>query len=253
MRSRRWLVLAVAVVLSLVGSGCQLRTWGNNTWGQLGNGTTTGSTAPGELTQTEWQQISTGASHSCGIRVDGTAWCWGSNYAGQLGDGSPNDGPGRSIPTQVGTATNWATITAAGLLHTCATRTDGTAWCWGGNTRGELGDGTTTNRSTPTQVGTATTWATISTGSGHTCATRTNGTAWCWGYNFYGQLGDGTITNRLTPTQVGTATSWATIDAGGYRHTCAIRTNGTAWCWGSNLYGQLGDGTTTDRSSCRSW
>ena len=101
-------------------------------------------------------------------------------------------------PTQVGTATDWATVTP-GTFHTCE-RNDGTLWCWGSNWYGERGDGaTSTQRTTPAQVGTATDWATLTASQHHTCATRTDGTLWCWGYNGFGALGDGTTTDRTTP------------------------------------------------------
>ncbi len=92
-------------------------------------------------------------------------------------------------------------------------------------------------------------WASISAGYDHTCGVRTDGTAWCWGWNSDGQLGDGTTTKRKSPVRVGTANNWDSISAGNYDHTCGVRTNGTAWCWGQNGYGQLGDGTTTKRLS----
>jgi alpha-tubulin suppressor-like RCC1 family protein len=130
----------------------------------------------------------------------GTAWCWGHNSDAELGDGTTTDS---STPVQVGTATNWTTISAAaGGYHSCGVRGDGTAWCWGQNSGGELGDGTTTDSSTPVQVGTATNWTTISAAVAISCGVRSDGTAWCWGNNAFGQLGDGTTTTRVTPTQV---------------------------------------------------
>src|SRR4029079_9700588 len=93
-------------------------------------------------------------------------------------------------PVQVGTGTSWASI-AAGYDHTCATRSDGSLWCWGRNFYGQLGDGTTTDRSVPNRVGLASNWASVAAGEAFTCATRTDGSIWCWGYNQLGQLGDG--------------------------------------------------------------
>ena len=120
----------------------------------------------------------------------------------------------------VPTATSWNTVFTlasidAGTTYNCAVRTDGTLWCWGSNRRGQLGDGTTTNRATPVQVGTGTTWASVSAGDSHTCATRTDGTLWCWGFNRLGQMGTGTsIYYSTTPVQVGTATTWASVTTG---------------------------------------
>ena len=123
-----------------------------------------------------------------------------------------------------------------------------TAWTWGDNYSGQLGDGTTTARSTPGQVGTDTRWASISAGQYHTVAVKTDGALWAWGWNGDGQLGDGTTTERDAPVQVGTDTHWAHVAAGCY-HTVAVKTDGTLWAWGYNGNGQLGDGTTTSRST----
>jgi alpha-tubulin suppressor-like RCC1 family protein len=127
---------------------------------------------------------------------------------------------------------------------------DGTLWCWGINSRGEIGDGTTTERTTPVQVtslGSAV--ASVSSGKDHTCAILTNGTLWCWGYNEWGQLGDGTTIDRDTPVQVTALGSSLSTVSCSDSYTCAALTDGTLWCWGYNGAGQLGDGTTTPRLS----
>jgi len=134
-----------------------------------------------------------------------------------------------------------------GYAFTCATRTDGTLWCWGDNGYGQLGTGTT-YQTAPVQVGSTTTWSKVGAGDFTACASRTDGSLWCWGNNMAGQLGDGTTTSRSTPTRVGTATAWTTGLVVGY-HTCGIRTDGGLWCWGNNANSQLGDGTTTQRPS----
>jgi alpha-tubulin suppressor-like RCC1 family protein len=139
----------------------------------------------------------------------------------------------------------WSTV-SAGVSYTCGTRTDGTLWCWGANTYGELGTGDTTNRDTLTRVGTAATWAAVSGYFQHTCATRTTGTLWCWGLNDTGQLGTGNIDDRFLPTQAGTATTWAAVSVADH-FGCGTRTDGTLWCWGYNGSGQLGTGDTADR------
>ncbi len=123
-----------------------------------------------------------------------------------------------------------------------------TLYTWGRNSEGQLGDGTVTDRNTPTQIGAAGEWTTVSGGANHTCARKTDGTLWCWGYNLHGQLGNGTNTNSTTPVQVGTSTDWAEVDAGA-NHTCARKTDGTLWCWGWNLDGQLGNGTNIDTNT----
>jgi hypothetical protein len=141
-----------------------------------------------------------------------------------------------------------AVAIAAGGAYTCALLSDGTARCWGYNSDGQLGDGTTTQRLTPVAVSGLTNAVAIATGSYHTCALLSDGSARCWGGNNNGQLGDGTTTKRLTPVTVIGLTNTVAI-AGGDFHTCVLRSNGTARCWGHNTFGQLGDGTTTQRTT----
>jgi alpha-tubulin suppressor-like RCC1 family protein len=132
--------------------------------------------------------------------------------------------------------------------HSAGIRADGTLWTWGRNDFGQLGDGTTTNRSRPVQVGGETNWASVACGQYHTVALRTDGTLWSWGDNEYGGLGDGGTTDRSSPEQVGSAMTWDSVACGG-RHTVAVRSDGTLWAWGYNTSGQLGDSTTTQRNS----
>ncbi|MDA3862304.1 MAG: hypothetical protein PF689_00380 [Deltaproteobacteria bacterium] len=185
-----------------------------------------------------------GDYYGCFTKPDGTAWCWGYNYYGQLGDGSYTDQP---TPVQVDFLTSVASISAGGG-HTCAAKSDGTAGCWGNNEFGQLGDNSgTMDQTTPVQVNSLTSVASISAGDGHTCAAESDGTAWCWGDNYYGQLGDGSGTMyQLFPVKVDSLTSVASISVG-WGHTCAAKSDGTAWCWGYNEYGQLGDGSYTDQ------
>lgn len=140
------------------------------------------------------------------------------------------------------TAQCWQSI-AKGTYYTVAKKTDGTLWAWGYNNYGQLGDGTNTNKSTPTQIGTQANWQSFAAGASHTAAIKTNGTLWTWGYNNSGQLGDGTwATYRNTPLQIGTATNWQSVAAGD-SHIIAIKSDGTLWGWGQNNYCQLGDAT----------
>ncbi|MFN7044421.1 MAG: LamG-like jellyroll fold domain-containing protein [Flavobacterium sp.] len=140
----------------------------------------------------------------------------------------------------------WAKISSGHGNHTLAIKLDGTLWAWGDNTYGQLGDGTTIDKSIPTQIGTDTNWSEISAGENHSLALKSNGTLWAWGYNFYGQLGDGTTVDKNIPTQIATgfstSTSWTIISAGG-NHSLALY-GFKAYRWGSNQYGQLGMGTT---------
>jgi alpha-tubulin suppressor-like RCC1 family protein len=239
--------------LSIISTGENITySWGSNALGQLGDNTSTNRSSPvsvvGEFN--DWSQVSTGNQHSLGIRTNSTAWAWGNNSSGQLGDGTTTT---RSSPVSVvGGFTDWFQV-SAGCTHSLAITTNGTAWAWGQNSYGQLGDNSTTNKSSPVSVVNILSgfsdWCQVSAGGSHSLGVRTNGTMWTWGNNSSGQLGDGTTTTRSSPVSVvGGFTDWFQVSAG-CTHSLAITTNGTAWAWGQNSYGQLGDGTTTSRSS----
>jgi alpha-tubulin suppressor-like RCC1 family protein len=177
-------------------------------------------------------------------------WCWGENGLGQLGDGTTDS---VEIPTQVvGPGGNGFLQDAdeidLGWNHSCVTKIDGTAWCWGDNGWGKLGDGTNADRHTPVQVDGLSGVVAVSVGQFHTCSLLNNGLVWCWGRNSYGQLGDGTTIDSYVPVQVTNLSDVVSVSASdGGSHSCAVKANGTTWCWGYNNYGQLGDGTTVDR------
>ncbi len=189
--------------------------------------------------------ITTGEAHSCAVLSDGTGRCWGRNTYGRLGDGTGTD---RNMPVMVSGLADAVGI-SAGAEHTCAVLGDGTAKCWGSNMRGMLGDGTTMDRYTPTTVSGLTDVASISAGDEHTCAVLGDGTARCWGRGQRGQLGDGSVNSmRPVPVAVVGLTGVTAISAGG-EHTCALLLDGTVKCWGYNANGQLGDGTTLQRTA----
>jgi len=147
-----------------------------------------------------------------------------------------------------GSAQSLAATLATGGSHTCALTTGGGVKCWGDNSYGQLGNGTTTNQTTPVDVSPLGSTATaISAGDRHTCALTTGGRRQMLGYNFYGQLGNGTTTNQTTPVDVSPLRSTATAISAGDPHTCSLTTGGGVKCWGYNGSGQLGNGTPPTR------
>ena len=181
------------------------------------------------------------AANGAGVR------CWGRNDYGQLGDGATT---GSSTPVGVSGLEGGVAAVAAGGSHACALTNAGGVLCLGVNSSGQLGDGTVTNRRTPVAVsGLASGVAAVAAGGYHTCAVMTSGAAQCWGDGSYGQLGDGATTGSFTPVPVTGLSAGVAALAPGAQHTCALMGDGEVQCWGRNVYGQLGDGTTTDRSS----
>ena len=217
--------------------------WGANDSGQLGNGTTSPSSVPIQVTAlgTEVAQVSVGDLFTCAVKVDHTLWCWGNNVAGQLGDGLTDDS---LVPVRITAIGNDVAEVSAGDLYTCARKGDQTLWCWGS---GFLGDGPSIQRSIPGQVtALGNSVVQVSTGGAATCARKSDGTLWCWGDNEFGIIGDGTTVDRLTPVQVsGLGNTVAEVSVGDL-FACARKTDGNVWCWGTNDHGQLGDGSTAD-------
>lgn len=319
--------------------------WGNNNQGQLGIGSTNSRHNPTRVgTDDDWSSVSAGYWNTCAIRTDGSIWCWGTDWGAPTGGEWPP--PSNLSPTRVGTQNNWTSI-SAGAVHNCATDNSNALWCWGrnndgqiqlngsgqypspyqlgdfghapidingnhscgidnasnfycsgSNSHGQLGNGEEGQFNSDTHLDETGAWQTLSAGIENTCAIQINGSLWCWGRAENGITGPGS-TNQTTPIQLGDSTldwekisvnrnhacairsdaslwcwgrneigevsfndidgsnitaprkygsdTWETISVG-FRYTCAINTDGELWCWGLNSNGQLGDGTTTDRS-----
>jgi alpha-tubulin suppressor-like RCC1 family protein len=218
--------------------------WGDNRLGVLGTGDTTDYwTGPiavvGGLT---FASVSTGLNHTCGVTTGGLAYCWGrGENLGELGNGTTT---GSTTPVAVAGGLTFVTLSASGWSHSCGLTTTGTAYCWGSNFFGELGDGTTTGSSVPVAVVGGLTFAQVSAGDGHTCGVTTSGAAYCWGWNGIGQLGTGDTTSSALPVAVVGGLTFAMVSAGD-RYNCGVTTGGAAYCWGYAPGGHLGDGDGT--------
>jgi alpha-tubulin suppressor-like RCC1 family protein len=234
-----------ACALTIAGG---VRCWGAGSLGQLGDGRLVASSVP--VTPSGLASgvaaISTGAQHSCALTTAGGVKCWGWNNYGETGDGSgstttatPVDVPG--LPAGI-------VRVSVGGFHSCAVDPSGTAWCWGQNQVGQLGNGTVVDSSVPVAVQALTGATTMAGGTYHTCALTSSGAARCWGSNNAGQVGDGTTVDRSLPVLVGLPSGAASISAGRF-HTCAVTTSSFAWCWGSNVAGQLGNGSGSNSST----
>jgi alpha-tubulin suppressor-like RCC1 family protein len=227
-----------------------LYTWGRNNYGQLGNGTTTNTSSPiiPTIGGTSWNQVACGRSHTVAIKTDGTLWSCGYGSFGVLGT---NTGTTSSFVQEMSSGTNWKQV-AGGGRHSAAIKTDGTLWSWGLNYNGVLGIGSSVNfgQSSPvTTINGGITWSQVACGYNHTAAVKTDGTLWTWGNNNYGRLGNSSTTNTSSPVTVsGGGTTWQSV-ACGYRHTAAIKTDGTLWTCGYGGYGILGNNTGGTTSS----
>jgi len=205
--------------------------WGDNTHGQLGDGTMVSRDQPVKILESV-KYVAAGGAFSIAILEDNTLWAWGNNFFGQLGDGTNIR---RNIPIRVGALENVRYV-AVGLAHTLALDNNGVLYAWGYNADGQLGDGTRNVRNTPVEV--LADVANISAGQEHSLAIRTDGSLWVWGCNIVGQLGLGSTEPQALPTHLYGLESVASVSGGGY-HTLAVTTDGDLWVWGRNTEGQL--------------
>ena len=235
-----------------------VKCWGDNHDGQLGDSSNSDRPIPVDVKGVGGvgllsgiAAISAGGStfirsnHSCALTTSGGVKCWGGNQDGQLGDNSTFDS---LTPVDVVGMSTGVVAISAGSSHTCALTTGGGVKCWGRNTEGQVGDGSALQRETPVDVSGLTSGVSaISAGAYETCALTTAGGMKCWGRNVFGQLGDGSVLQRNAPVDVSGLTSGVLAIAAGNQTTCAVTSAGGAKCWGDNLYGQIGDGTTAPR------
>ena len=223
----------------------EMKCWGDNYTGQLGDGTTVDQPSPVHVQNLGADVAQTAAADqsSCAVLTSGILQCWGANNFGQLGDGTTTN----QLTPQV--VPNLDSVVKAAITrHTCALQANGSLSCWGYNWYGQVGDGSRkNNKLSPVEIVAATdpqTAVDVCTGYEHTCAVLDDGTVKCWGRNNTGQIGDGSTSDRHDPTPV-TGLTGARYVGCGYRHTCALLDDQTVWCWGHNAYGQLGKGSAT--------
>ena len=219
-------------------------TWGENWYGQLGDGTTTSRTQPVQVNVAHVQAVANGLEHMLALRRDGAVFAWGRNLVGQIGDGTTQN---RLSPVQL-TGIDSVIAIAAGRSNSYAVRSDGQAWAWGLAAWGALGAGSATNTRVPIPIPGLTRVVAL-VAAGDTChALKSDGTVWGWGGNYYvGGVVGGAQPAQTTPLQTAGLSDVVALSAGG-THTLALKSDGTVWGWGNNTYGELGDGTLVNKA-----
>lgn len=226
--------------------------WGSANNGKLGHGETSDLPlkvqTPHQVgNDSDWSSVSTGRSHTCGIRNDGSLWCWGSNQGGALGVGRTRPTIDTTSPVALDSSNSWVSV-STGLYQTCGIRENKTLWCWGRGDYGQLGIGDQHSRNNrhPKQVGSSTDWQEVSGDWRVACGIREDKTIWCWGDNSYGQLGFEDATEHKVPRQIDNDSGWIGL-ASGFDHVCGLSDSNRLWCWGRNQHGQLGTGDNENR------
>ena len=244
-----WLSIAASYHLAAIKTDGTLWTCGRNGAGALGqNDVNINKSSPIQVgILTNWLLVTTSLNNTFAIKTNGTLWAWGANASGQIGDPTITLVTNRSSPVQIGTLTNWSSVTSCAVSTAHAIKTDGTLWAWGLNTSGQLGDGTVINRSSPVQIGTGTNWLSISNTGAYNItsvlAIKTDGTLWAWGYNGNATLGDSSQISRSSPVQVGALTNWSSVTTTEL-FSSAVKNDGTLWAWGQNTTNVMGTGNT---------
>lgn len=222
--------------------------WGNEFRGALGNGRESFTTSPeptAVLSELTFDSVYAGSGTSCALTGQGNAYCWGVNDYGRLGDGKPPEaGKELATPSLVVGGHLFSSLSMGGA-HVCGLTFDASAYCWGWNRYGQLGNGSTDHSSTPVAVGGSLRWRLITSGEFHSCGLTQDSALYCWGNNTYGQFGNGSISDASSPQLIAAPGTYVHVTAGG-RHTCGVTVVASAFCWGYGEFGQLGNGRFAD-------